>query len=69
MQGTVSEFDAEGGYGIINADDGALVLFNSHNVRLGDPVELQVGVRVEFHARESELGPHAEVVFIGNRIQ
>ena len=51
--GTVSDFDVDGRFGVINADDGRLLLFN-----LGDtPVELRdrfkVGTRAEFTEREA----------------
>ncbi|HEY8537261.1 MAG TPA: hypothetical protein VIL28_00240, partial [Steroidobacteraceae bacterium] len=61
MQGTISDFDAEAGVGIIESDDGDIVFFNRHNVTF-DPQCVSIGLRVVFESHESELGPHADEV-------
>lgn len=64
MHGTVTEFDANGGFGLIDADDGEIVFFNASNVEEPDAALLDVGVRVEFHSHEERLGLHADLVRI-----
>lgn len=64
MQGTVSDFDAEDGVGIIESDDGDIVFFNTDNLELFDPELLAIGVRVLFQSHEGELGPHADRVYL-----
>jgi len=64
LQGTVSEFDARDGVGLIESDDGKIVLFNTRNLQWDDPDALTVGVRVLFHSLNGELGPHADLVRI-----
>jgi hypothetical protein len=54
MVGTVSDFDVDGHFGVISADDGRLLLFNLRDT----PEELhnliKVGTRAEFTERESD---------------
>lgn len=64
MQGTVSDFDAESGVGIIESDDGDIVFFNTDNVESFDSDLLAIGLRVVFHSHEGELGPHADSVYL-----
>lgn len=64
MQGTVSDFDAESGVGIIESDDGDIVFFNTDNVESFDADLLAIGLRVVFQSHEGELGPHADSVFL-----
>jgi cold shock CspA family protein len=64
MQGTVSDFDAETGVGIIESDDGDIVFFNTDNVETFDPDLLAIGLRVVFQSHEGELGPHAVQVYL-----
>lgn len=65
MQGVVSEFDRSAGVGIIDADDGGMVLFSRANLRAEDARGLAVGARVKFHAHEDALGRHADYVLVG----
>ena len=46
--GTISDFDPNGQYGLIDADDGQLVLFNLWNVEPPLRDSFGVGARVEF---------------------
>lgn len=64
MHGTVTEFDAHGGFGLIDADDGEIVFFNTSNVEAPDAALLDIGVRVEFQSHEERLGRHADLVRI-----
>ncbi len=64
MQGTVSDFDAESGVGIIESDDGDIVFFNTDNVETFDTDLLTIGLRVVFLSHEGELGPHADRVYL-----
>ena len=64
MQGTVSDFDAEDGVGIIESDDGDIVFFNTDNLQAFDPELLAIGVRVLFQSHQGELGPHADHVYL-----
>lgn len=64
MQGTVSDFDAETGVGLIESDQGDFVFFNTDNLEQSDPELLAIGVRVLFHSHEGELGPHADRVYL-----
>ena len=65
MHGIVSEFDPKAGVGIIEADDGEIVFFNRDNVRAFDSASLSIGTRVKFQSHESELGIHADFIFVG----
>jgi cold shock CspA family protein len=62
MNGTVSEFDAQAGVGIIEADDGKFVFFNRDNLRFTNSDFLDVGTRVKFQSHESDLGVHADFI-------
>lgn len=64
MHGVITEFDAKDGVGIIDAEDGELVLFSSANVQLADEHSLRVGTRVTFLTHRSDLGLHADVVHL-----
>ena len=64
MRGTVSDFDAETGVGLIESDDGDIVIFNTDNVETFDPDLLAIGLRVVFQSHVDELGPHADRVFL-----
>jgi cold shock CspA family protein len=66
MQGVVSAFDTDGGVGIIDADDGEIVLFNRDNLRSVDPAHIAVGARVRFRSHEGGLAPHADSVFLAS---
>ena len=62
MHGVVTAFDANDGVGIIDGENGELVLFNSANLRHPDERWLRVGTRVRFVAHQSEHGIHADLV-------
>jgi hypothetical protein len=57
--GTVSDFDSDGLFGVISADDGRLLLFNLR----GTPPPLhelfRIGTRVQFVERESNPASRA----------
>jgi hypothetical protein len=59
LKGVISDFDTDGLFGIINADDGRLLLFNLR----GTPPVLRkcfrVGIRVEFIEQESDAAMRA----------
>jgi cold shock CspA family protein len=61
-QGIVSEFDATGGFGIIDAEDGHIVFFNKSNLEGTNAAAIGIGTRVQFQAHEDTLGPHADLV-------
>jgi cold shock CspA family protein len=60
--GIVSEFDAKGGFGIIDDEDGHIVFFNTSNLEVPDKTAINVGTPVQFHAHDGKLGPHADMV-------
>jgi cold shock CspA family protein len=64
MRGTVSDFDADSGVGIIESDDGDIVFFNTDNIEAFDADLLAIGLRVIFHSHEGELGPHADRIYL-----
>jgi cold shock CspA family protein len=64
MQGTVSDFDAETGVGIIESDDGDIVFFNTDNVDDFAADLLSIGLRVVFQSHVGALGPHADHVYL-----
>jgi cold shock CspA family protein len=57
--GTISDLDTAGQLGLIDADDGRLVLFNLHGVEPRLRCKFSVGSRVEFVEEDSDLGPRA----------
>lgn len=62
LNGFVSEFDPMDGLGLIESDDGDIILFNASNLDVRQLSMLSVGSSVEFAAHEGTLGPHADVV-------
>jgi cold shock CspA family protein len=64
MRGTVSDFDATSGVGIIESDDGDIVFFNTDNLDSFDADVLTIGLRVIFQSHQGELGPHADRVYL-----
>lgn len=52
--GTVSDFDRAGRFGLIEADDGELLLFNLQGTPAALRTRFEIGVRVRFAERESE---------------
>ena len=61
-QGIVSEFDARGGFGIIDTEDGRIVFFNKSNLEQPDVAAIDIGTHVQFKWHEAQLGPHAHLV-------
>ena len=61
-QGIVSEFDAKGGFGIIDAEDGHIVLFNKNNLEEPYRAAINICTHVQFKSHESKLGSHADLV-------
>ena len=59
LTGTISDFDADGLFGLIDADDGRLIFFNLRDVGLPARDLFKVGTRVEFAAQIEELAPRA----------
>ncbi len=59
LTGTISDLDPEGLFGVIDADDGRLVLFNLKGVDSCDQGTFKVGTRVEFVERSGDLAPRA----------
>jgi cold shock CspA family protein len=64
MRGTVSDFDADSGVGIIESDDGDIVFFNTDNIDSFDADLLAIGLRVVFQSHEDKFGPHADRIFL-----
>lgn len=64
MRGTVSDFDADSGVGIIESENGDIVFFNTDNVESFDADLLSIGLRVVFQSHVGELGPHADHVYL-----
>ena len=52
MVGTVSDFDVNGHFGLISADDGQLLLFNLNDTAAELRDLFKVGARAEFAERE-----------------
>jgi cold shock CspA family protein len=67
LSGTISEFDFVGGFGLIDADDGGLVFFNSTNLNAGEAAMVDIGSRVQFKSHEDRFGPHADFVRLGEQ--
>jgi cold shock CspA family protein len=59
LVGTISDLDPDGLFGVIDADDGRLVLFNLKGVDCADKGSFKVGTRVEFVERSGDLAPRA----------
>ena len=59
ITGTISDYDADGLFGLIDADDGRLVLFNLEGVGSSARDQFNVGTRVEFVEQVGSLGPRA----------
>ncbi len=57
--GVISEFDSEGQFGLIDADDGHLVLFNLRNVEAARRDQFRIGTRVSFDELSAEPAPRA----------
>jgi cold shock CspA family protein len=59
LTGTVSDFDSDGLFGVINAEDGRLLLFNLRGIPPPLHELFRIGTRVQFVERESDLAPRA----------
>jgi len=57
--GTISEFDPEGQFGLIDADDGHLVLFNLRSLDAARCDQFRIGTRVSFDESPAEPAPRA----------
>jgi len=63
LTGTISDFDAVGLFGVIDADDGRLVLFNLRGVGPAFREQFTVGARVNFIEEGGDLAPRASALF------
>ncbi len=59
LTGTVSEYDSDGLFGLIDADDGHLVLFNVRSFESALRDQFRVGTRVMFDERSGGPAPRA----------
>jgi cold shock CspA family protein len=57
--GTISDFDEVGAFGVIDSDDGRMVLFNLEGIPASQHRCFRVGTRVQFMAHESTPAPRA----------
>jgi cold shock CspA family protein len=57
--GTITDYDIDGQYGLIDADDGQFVLFNLRNVEPSLRGLFRVGRRVEFVEQKEAVAPRA----------
>jgi cold shock CspA family protein len=57
--GTITAFDTRGEYGVIDADDGRLMIFNLHGTPTSDRRRVELGARVSFDVKVDPLGPRA----------
>lgn len=60
--GTICDIDPQGGFGLIDADDGHIVCFNKRNVEPQIAADLQVGMRVAFVADRYPEGGYIAAV-------
>ena len=58
--GIVSDFDRQGGFGLIDSDDGHVVLFNLNTLDAADMPILKIGSRVQFIEQPDPHGARAE---------
>ena len=59
LTGTISDFDAEGLFGVIDSDDGRLLLFNLKQTDAASRAQFKIGTRVEFAEQRGEPAPRA----------
>jgi cold shock CspA family protein len=59
LTGTISDYDADGQFGVIDADDGRLFLFNLSSVKARHRDPPEVGIRVTFAEQNGRVAPHA----------
>jgi cold shock CspA family protein len=68
LTGTVCDYDARERVGLIDSDDGRLLLFHSDGVVPSSRQKLGVGARVEFEERNTPVAPRAvEIVTLPNQ--
>lgn len=60
--GIVTDFDNKGGFGLIDSDDGHVVLFNAATVDAAELRALRIGSRVQFIEQADPHGVRAECV-------
>ena len=63
LAGTISDFDAAGLFGVIDADDGRMILFNLRGIGPVSREQFTVGARVNFIEQGGELAPRASALF------
>jgi cold shock CspA family protein len=59
LTGTISDFDTDGLFGLIAADDGRLMIFNLRGVTPPLRDQFRVGDRVEFVEQKGSPAPRA----------
>ena len=60
--GIVTDFDRKGGFGLIDSDDGQVVLFNLNTLDADDLEGLRIGSRVQFIEQPDPHGARAECI-------
>ena len=60
--GIVTDFDRKGGFGLIDSDDGQVVLFNLDTLKDVDLPALKIGSRVQFIEQPDPNGARAECI-------
>ncbi len=60
--GIVTDFDKKGGFGLIDSDEGHVVLFNLSTLDEQDLPTLQIGCRVQFIEQPDPHGARAECI-------
>jgi cold shock CspA family protein len=60
--GIVTDFDSKGGFGLIDSDDGHVVLFNAETLDTDDLQTLHIGSRVQFIEQSDPHGVRAECI-------
>lgn len=58
--GIVTDFDKKGGFGLIDSDDGHVVLFNLDTLEAAELPALKIGSRVQFVEQPDPHGARAE---------
>jgi cold shock CspA family protein len=65
--GIVTELDRKDGIGLIDADDGHVVIFNRDSLTETKISNLRVGARVVFTEERTDLGPRAVDISLTDR--
>lgn len=60
--GIVTDFDRKGGFGLIDSDDGHVVLFSSETLDAEELPTLRIGSRVQFIEQSDPNGVRAECI-------